>query len=142
MVKHDGEIWFEKGWKEFAGYHSLAQGHLLVFRYERTSHFQVHIFDMSALEVDYPFKREEVKGASNDQANKPPMVENLEDHRPGQKRKDNSSLELLQPCKMRSTRCNKVNSTLKSPKPSLHHTDRKCKGIRLLAYFLFNLSFL
>ncbi|TKY69300.1 B3 domain-containing transcription factor VRN1 [Spatholobus suberectus] len=53
-TKHDGEIWFQKGWKEFATYHSLDHGHLLFFRYEGTSHFDVHIFDNSAVEVDYP----------------------------------------------------------------------------------------
>ncbi|XP_045795525.1 B3 domain-containing protein At3g18960-like [Trifolium pratense] len=31
LVKSDGKIWFEKGWKEFAKYHSPAHGHLLLF---------------------------------------------------------------------------------------------------------------
>ncbi|CAJ1932451.1 unnamed protein product [Sphenostylis stenocarpa] len=53
-IRHDGEIWFEKGWKEFATYYSLGHGHLLLFEYERTSHLDVHIFDNSAVEIDYP----------------------------------------------------------------------------------------
>lgn len=53
-TKHGGEIWFQKGWKEFATYYSLDHGHLLFFEYEGTSHFDVHIFDSSALEIDYP----------------------------------------------------------------------------------------
>lgn len=57
LVKSDGKIWFEKGWKEFEEYHSLSHGHLLVFKYERISHFEVQIFDKSGLEINYPFKR-------------------------------------------------------------------------------------
>ncbi|KAL2347662.1 hypothetical protein Fmac_001662 [Flemingia macrophylla] len=54
-TKYDDEIWFENGWKEFATYYSLDHGHLLFFEYEKTSHFDVHIFDNSALEIDYLF---------------------------------------------------------------------------------------
>ncbi|RDX76278.1 B3 domain-containing transcription factor VRN1, partial [Mucuna pruriens] len=102
LEKRSGKIWFRKGWKEFADYHSLAHGHLLFFRYQRTSLFQVHIFDSTALEIDYP-------------------IENT------QNRKYNSSLEFLQPG-MRSGICAKVDNTMKLTKASPHHTDRKCKG--------------
>ncbi|KAE9605233.1 putative transcription factor B3-Domain family [Lupinus albus] len=54
-TKHVADIWFQKGWKEFATYYSLDYGHLLLFKYEETSHFNVHIFDMSTLEINYPF---------------------------------------------------------------------------------------
>ena len=54
-TEHDGGILFEKGWKEFAIYYSLDHGHLLLFEYKETSHFEVHIFGMSGLEIDYPF---------------------------------------------------------------------------------------
>ncbi|MED6197729.1 hypothetical protein PIB30_059448 [Stylosanthes scabra] len=53
-TNHDGGILFEKGWKEFAAYYSLDNGHLLCFEYKGTSHIQVHILDMSGLEIDYP----------------------------------------------------------------------------------------
>ncbi|XP_020206683.1 B3 domain-containing transcription factor VRN1 isoform X1 [Cajanus cajan] len=53
LTEHDGEIWFQDGWKEFAAHYSLDHGHLLFFEYEETSHFDVHIFDNSALEIDY-----------------------------------------------------------------------------------------
>uniref|UniRef100_A0A0R0EK95 TF-B3 domain-containing protein n=1 Tax=Glycine max TaxID=3847 RepID=A0A0R0EK95_SOYBN len=97
LKKRDGKIWFQKGWKEFAEYHSLAHGHLLVFRRHRTSHFQVHIFDLSALEIHYPSKGREGKMSPNHQGNNPRNEENLEYHKPGQKRKDNTSLKFLQP---------------------------------------------
>ncbi|KAF7808621.1 B3 domain-containing transcription factor VRN1 [Senna tora] len=31
----DGEVWFEKGWKEVAEHYSLQHGHLVVFKYEK-----------------------------------------------------------------------------------------------------------
>ncbi|KAF1884027.1 hypothetical protein Lal_00012987 [Lupinus albus] len=105
LVKVDGKIWFQNGWKEFAEYHSLAEGHVVIFRYEKMSNFHVFIFDMSALEIEYPFKRVEGKRVFKDQRNKPLMVENLKNYRPNQKRKDNSSLEFVQQSK--SKKCNK-----------------------------------
>ncbi|KAK2445282.1 B3 domain-containing transcription factor VRN1 [Trifolium repens] len=85
LVKSDGKLWFQKGWKEFAKYHSLADGHLLLFKYEKTCHFHVHIFDKSAFEINYPFTRLEAKRV------KP---SNHEDCRASQKRKVNSSFEI------------------------------------------------
>ena len=32
LTDSDGEVWFQNGWQEFANYHSLKQGHLLVLR--------------------------------------------------------------------------------------------------------------
>ncbi|XP_058765288.1 B3 domain-containing transcription factor VRN1-like [Vicia villosa] len=53
-VKADGDFWFQKGWKDFATYYSLAHGNMIVFQYEKTSHFMVHIFDKRTLEIEYP----------------------------------------------------------------------------------------
>ncbi|TKY66241.1 B3 domain-containing protein [Spatholobus suberectus] len=127
LEKRDGKVWFQKGWKEFAEHHSLVHGHLLLFRYQKTSHFQVHIFDSSALEIDYPLEKVDGKMTSKDPGNKPLNGENMKYYRPGQKRKDNSSLEFLQP-RMGSYKCVKVDNTMKLPKVAPHHTDRKCKG--------------
>ncbi|KAK7339009.1 hypothetical protein VNO77_19648 [Canavalia gladiata] len=118
LEKREGKIWFQKGWKEFAEHHSVAHGHLLVFRCEGTSHFQVHIFDMSGLEIDYPFRK-----PCNDPPNNPPNDENLEYERPGQKtqkRKFNS-------CEMSSSKCAKVENTLILPQATLDRSDRKCQ---------------
>ncbi|MED6150900.1 hypothetical protein PIB30_077086 [Stylosanthes scabra] len=69
-TKHDdGEIFFENGWKEFAAYYSLNHGHLVRFDYNRTC-FQIHIFNMSGLEIDYP---------SNDQTCDDDSVEILDE---------------------------------------------------------------
>ncbi|XP_057426683.1 B3 domain-containing transcription factor VRN1-like [Lotus japonicus] len=53
-TRQNSEVWFQKGWKEFAQNYSLDHGHLVVFEYEGTSHFDVLILDQSALEIDYP----------------------------------------------------------------------------------------
>jgi hypothetical protein len=53
-TKENGDVWFKKGWKEFAENYSLDEGYLVVFEYEGTSHFDVVILDQSALEIDYP----------------------------------------------------------------------------------------
>jgi hypothetical protein len=109
LVNSDGKIWFEKGWKEFAEYHSLAHGHLVLFRYEKTSLFEVHIFDKSALEINYPFQRVAAKEVS------------------GQKRKANSSFEFHQPREIGSNGCVEVEKLQKVA--TLHHAGRESKGI-------------
>jgi len=130
LVKSDGKIWFEKGWKEFAEYHSLAHGHLLLFRYEKTSKFEVHIFEKNALEINYSIKRVEAKKVSNGQGNKPPNGEN---RRAAQKRKDNSSFEFHQQCEIGSSSCVKHG---KSQKVDVHQIDRMSKGTRFYVFFI------
>ncbi|CAI8612447.1 unnamed protein product [Vicia faba] len=108
FVKIDGKIWFEKGWKEFEEYYSLSHGHLLVFRYEGTTHFEVRIFDKSTLEINYPLDRVQVN--------------NEEDCRASQKRKVNSSFEIG------SSSCVEVE---KSPKEVLDRTHKMHTGMKL-----------
>ncbi|KAL2575882.1 hypothetical protein AAZV13_16G042500 [Glycine max] len=113
LEKHDGKIWFQKGWKEFAEYHSLAHGHLLVFRRHGTSHFQVHIFDLSSLEIDYPSKGTEGKTSPNHEGNKQPRNE--------------ENLEYLQPYQVRSHKSVKVENMMTLPEEAQPHTDTKFK---------------
>lgn len=54
-AKHNGEIWLEKGWKEFVENYSLDQGHFIFFEYEGTSLIQVTILGQNGLEIDYPW---------------------------------------------------------------------------------------
>ncbi|TKY50756.1 B3 domain-containing transcription factor VRN1 [Spatholobus suberectus] len=53
-TKQNGEVWFEKGWKEFVENYSLDHGHLVFFKYGGTSQVDVLILEQSALEIDYP----------------------------------------------------------------------------------------
>ncbi|RHN45637.1 putative transcription factor B3-Domain family [Medicago truncatula] len=114
LLKINGKIWFEKGWKEFAEHHSLAHGHLLLFKYLRNSRFLVRIFEKSALEINYPFQRVAAKNVSN-----------------GQKRKANSSFEFHQPCEIGSNSCVEVDKLNKVA--TLHHAGRESKGKQVLA---------
>ncbi|MED6197728.1 hypothetical protein PIB30_059447 [Stylosanthes scabra] len=52
--KCDGKMLFKNGWKEFAAYYSLDNGHMLWFEYNGTSKIEVHILDTTGLEIDYP----------------------------------------------------------------------------------------
>ncbi|KAK7339008.1 hypothetical protein VNO77_19647 [Canavalia gladiata] len=117
LEKHDGKMWFQKGWKEFAEHHSLAHGNLLVFRCEETSNFHVRIFNMSGLEINYPFRI-----PCNDPPNNPPNDENLVYHRPGQKGQKRKAKS----CKMSRSKCVKVENTLILPQATLHRSDTKC----------------
>ncbi|RHN45641.1 putative transcription factor B3-Domain family [Medicago truncatula] len=126
LVKSDGKIWFEKGWKQFAEHHSIGHGHLLLFRYEKTSKFEVQIFGKSALEIDYSFKRVESKKFSNGQGNKPPNGENC---RAAQKRKANSSSEFHRQCEIASSSCVKFG---KSQKLAVQQVDRMSNGKQVI----------
>ncbi|XP_026402155.1 B3 domain-containing protein Os03g0620400-like [Papaver somniferum] len=54
MKKAEGLVLFENGWPEFMEFYSICVGHLMVFRYDGNSRFQVHIFGMNATEIKYP----------------------------------------------------------------------------------------
>ncbi|PIA59307.1 hypothetical protein AQUCO_00400299v1 [Aquilegia coerulea] len=53
LKKIDGSVYLQNGWLEFVDHHSICAGHVLVFRYNRKSRFDVLIFDMSCSEIDY-----------------------------------------------------------------------------------------
>lgn len=52
--KHDGKVYLEEGWSDFAQYYSIQFGHLLLFKYVGNSLFHVIIHDHTAMEIDYP----------------------------------------------------------------------------------------
>ncbi|KAI3958744.1 hypothetical protein MKX01_023420 [Papaver californicum] len=54
MRESEGLVLFENGWPEFMEFYSVCVGHLMVFRYDGNSKFQVHIFGMNATEIKYP----------------------------------------------------------------------------------------
>ena len=126
LTDSDGEVWFQNGWHEFANYHSLKQGHLLVLRYEGNSHFYVLIFDASATEIDYSFddklqvpKMEDIESDDN-------SVEILDDLRPSQKTRKKSSLSCPLPNKRAKT--NPRNSNLQPGDPHLRAEVTKATG--------------
>ncbi|KAI3966129.1 hypothetical protein MKW92_019970 [Papaver armeniacum] len=50
----EGVLFFENGWPEFMEFYSICVGHVILFRYDGDSKFQVHIFGMDSTEIDYP----------------------------------------------------------------------------------------
>ena len=54
LEKYGKNIWFCDGWPDFVEYHSICYEYFLVFRYEGNSNFHVHIFDKTAIEIQYP----------------------------------------------------------------------------------------
>ncbi|KFK36009.1 hypothetical protein AALP_AA4G065900 [Arabis alpina] len=60
------EVWFENGWSEFAEAHSISKGHFLFFHYKENSSFLVTIFDVSAMEIDYPLDKVNVIKSDDD----------------------------------------------------------------------------
>ena len=47
-------MWLNQGWPKFAKHYSLGVGHLLIFRQEGNSRFQLSICDSSTCQIDYP----------------------------------------------------------------------------------------
>ncbi|KAK7280570.1 hypothetical protein RJT34_25634 [Clitoria ternatea] len=67
-TKRNGEVWFEKGWKEFVENYSLDHGHLVVFKYNGTSQIDVIMLHQDALEIDYPFDVNDNTDQSDDES--------------------------------------------------------------------------
>ncbi|KAJ1394935.1 DNA-binding barrel domain superfamily [Sesbania bispinosa] len=97
-TKHDSDIWFQNGWKEFATNYSLDHGHMVLFEYKDSSHFEVHIFDKSTLEIQYPFQ---FHGSQ----------ENLD-------KISDDSVEILDELPPSSCKKTKLKSPMSSPQPS------------------------
>lgn len=49
------EAWLHRGWQRFQEYYSIQLGHFLIFKYVGNSHFEVHIFDTTATEIEYSY---------------------------------------------------------------------------------------
>lgn len=54
LEKSEEMLWFNKGWKDFADHLSIRCGFFIVFEYEGNSKFKVHVFDLTATEIQYP----------------------------------------------------------------------------------------
>lgn len=54
-------VWLQNGWPKFVEFYSISHGYALMFRYTGSLRFNVHIFDMSASEIDYPLRTKTCK---------------------------------------------------------------------------------
>ncbi|XVE93292.1 hypothetical protein REPUB_Repub01dG0178300 [Reevesia pubescens] len=52
LRKDNKKMWFDSGWNVFVEYYSICIGYFLVFRYEGNSHFNVHVYDLKASEIN------------------------------------------------------------------------------------------
>jgi len=92
LTKKDGDIWIQRGWKEFATHYSLDHGHMVVFQYQKTSHFEVYIFDKSTFEIEY-----RVNGNNQHEDNNP--IEILDEQPSYKKTRPKSQISSSQPLK-------------------------------------------
>ncbi|KAB1204818.1 B3 domain-containing transcription factor VRN1 [Morella rubra] len=106
LMKRDGEVWLDKGWREFVEFCSIKSGHFLVFKYEGNSQFYVVVFDGSATEIDYPVNSsvdEEIQVSPMEEAESDNSVE-IVDHVPTDpKAREKSPLPCPRPHKMMRT---------------------------------------
>ncbi|XP_014512001.2 B3 domain-containing transcription factor VRN1-like [Vigna radiata var. radiata] len=52
-TEENGEVWLDKGWKEFTENYSLSYGYFVMFKFKGTFQIDVTILDPSAVELDY-----------------------------------------------------------------------------------------
>ncbi|XP_073274810.1 B3 domain-containing transcription factor VRN1-like isoform X2 [Primulina huaijiensis] len=55
QIHSNHEAWLHRGWRLFEEYYSIQLGHLLLFKYVGKEHFEVHIFDTTATEIQYSY---------------------------------------------------------------------------------------
>ncbi|KAJ1436294.1 DNA-binding barrel domain superfamily [Sesbania bispinosa] len=124
-TKQNDEIWFEKGWKEFAENYSLNHGHLVLFKYEGTSQFDVLILDQSAVEIDYPSNDTPVEDDNLDHHSDDESIRILEGIPPNLKARPKSPLSSPQSHKkMRNNAVTHGNVESNSNKRKLHAGDQ------------------
>ncbi|XP_061345457.1 B3 domain-containing transcription factor VRN1-like [Gastrolobium bilobum] len=102
-TKNAGDIWFQKGWKEFSTYYSLDHGHMVLFEYKHISHFDVRICDKSTLEIDYPFHGSQDAQDNLDQISDDDSVKISDELPPCHKNTQKSPMSSPQPCKKSRT---------------------------------------
>ncbi|XVF45210.1 hypothetical protein PTKIN_Ptkin02bG0186700 [Pterospermum kingtungense] len=67
LTKDNKRMWLDSGWDAFVEYYSISVGHFLVFRYEGNSHFNVHVYNLKASEINYlPNSLNDSQEAGND----------------------------------------------------------------------------
>ncbi|CAK8564692.1 unnamed protein product [Lathyrus sativus] len=62
VEKRGDEVYFCNKWQEFAEYYCIGYGCYLCFKYEGNSKFCVILFDITSVEISYPFKTSENGG--------------------------------------------------------------------------------
>ncbi|CAA0832756.1 B3 domain-containing protein [Striga hermonthica] len=76
--KSSKTTWLHKGWLEFKQLCSIGFGYFLVFEYDKKSQFNVLIFDMRAVEINYPVLEDNVMESDGENQRKPSCRVKLE----------------------------------------------------------------
>jgi hypothetical protein len=83
LKKCGNDVYFCNKWQQFAEYYSIGYGSFLCFKYEGDSKFSVVIFDVTSVEICYPFKTQSTNGETNTKCHsrrKRSKVETSESH--------------------------------------------------------------
>ncbi|AES68282.1 B3 DNA-binding domain protein [Medicago truncatula] len=71
LKKCGNDVYFCNKWQQFAEYYSIGYGSFLRFKYEGDSKFNVVIFDVTSVEICYPFKTQSINGETNTKCHSP-----------------------------------------------------------------------
>ena len=129
LTKRDGEVWFQNGWCEFASYHALTVGSLLVFRYEGNSQFSVLIFDATATEIEYPLDDQPQVHRMEDNESDDNSNEIMDGFMPSPKTREKPPLPCTLPHKKAKTK--PTSSDLQAGDTHLRPEGLKSKGSML-----------
>jgi len=83
LKKCGNDIYFCNKWQQFSEYYSIGYGSYLCFKYEGDSKFSVVIFDVTSVEICYPFKTQSINGETKTKCHSPrkrSKVETSENH--------------------------------------------------------------
>ena len=129
LTKRDGEVWFQNGWREFANYHALTVGSLIVFRYEGNSGFSVLIFDATSTEIEYPLDDQPQVHRMEDNESDDNSIEIMDAFMPSRKTGEKPPLPCTLPHKRAKTK--PTSSDLQAGDTHFKHEGPKSKGSML-----------
>ena len=129
LTKRDGEVWFQNGWCEFASYHALTVGSLLVFRYEGNSQFSILIFDVTITEIEYPLDDRPQVHRMEDNESDDNSIEIMDAFMPSRKIREKPPLPCTLPHKRAKTK--PTSSDLQAGDTHFRHEGPKSKGSML-----------
>ena len=140
LTKRDGEVWFQNGWCEFASYHALTVGSLLVFRYEGNSQFSILIFDVTITEIEYPLDDRPQVHRMEDNESDDNSIEIMDAFMPSRKIGEKPPLPCTLPHKRAKTK--PTSSDLQARDTHFRHEGPKSKGSMLKkSKMVFGVSF-
>jgi hypothetical protein len=94
LKKCGNGVFIGNKWQQFAEYYSIGYGSYLSFKYEGNSKFSVIIFDITSVEICYPFKTPSTNGEISTECPSPSKrskVETSESHEKQVKNMSNSA---------------------------------------------------